>query len=83
MQLVASRDAADGSLRINQDARIYLVDLDEKRVVEHHLASDRHAWIRVLRGSVNVNRTGTGLLRWASSEPSLSVMRCHETLLSG
>jgi redox-sensitive bicupin YhaK (pirin superfamily) len=55
LQLVASRDAADGSLRINQDARIYLVDLDVGQGVEHPLASDRHAWIQVLRGSVSVN----------------------------
>ncbi len=55
LQLVASRDAAEGSLRIHQDARIYLVDLEQGQKVRHDIASERHAWIQVLRGSVRVN----------------------------
>lgn len=53
-QLVASRDASDGSLLIHQDARIYLLDLQNGSSIEHTLASNRHAWIQVLRGSVNI-----------------------------
>ncbi len=58
-QLVASRDAADGSLLIHQDARIYLLDLQQGNSIEHTLESNRHAWIQVLRGSVTV--TGNSL----------------------
>ena len=55
LQLVASRDAADGSLRIHQDARIYLSDLSDGAEVQHQLTPERHAWLQVLRGSVTLN----------------------------
>jgi quercetin 2,3-dioxygenase len=53
-QLVASRDASEGSLLIHQDARIYLLDLQQGNSIEHTLESNRHAWIQVLRGSITV-----------------------------
>jgi redox-sensitive bicupin YhaK (pirin superfamily) len=55
LRLVASRDAAEGSLRIHQDARIFLSSLDAARGVNHALAPGRHAWLQVLRGAVTVN----------------------------
>jgi len=55
LQLVASRDAADGSLLIHQDARIYLATVDAGQAVTATLAPDRHAWLQVLRGSVHLN----------------------------
>lgn len=55
LRLVASRDAADGSLLIHQDARIYLVTLNEGVSITHNLNSDRHAWLQVLRGSATLN----------------------------
>lgn len=55
LRVVASADARDGSLLINQDASIYLATLDEGRSVTHTLAPGRHAWVQVLRGSVRLN----------------------------
>ncbi|WP_425617342.1 pirin family protein [Anatilimnocola sp. NA78] len=55
LRLVASRDAAEGSLRIHQDAKIYLASLDEGQSVTQQVASGRHAWLQVLRGSVTLN----------------------------
>ncbi len=55
LRLVASPDAAEGSLRIHQDARIYLAKLDERIRIDRQLAADRHAWLQVLRGSVALN----------------------------
>jgi quercetin 2,3-dioxygenase len=55
LQLVASPSADDGSLLIHQDARIYLLDLDDGGTVTHRLDHDRHAWLQVLRGSVTLN----------------------------
>ena len=55
LRLVASQDAADGSLRIHQDARIYLANLDEGHSVNHSMLSGRHAWLQVLRGNVVLN----------------------------
>ena len=55
LRLVASRNATDGSLLIQQDARIYLSSLDEGRQVFQSLVPGRHAWLQVLRGSVTLN----------------------------
>lgn len=55
LQLVASRNAADGSLLIHQDARIYLSQLDTGRAITHDLPEGRYAWLQVLRGSVLLN----------------------------
>ncbi|TWT61456.1 pirin family protein [Rubinisphaera italica] len=57
LRLVASPDAADGSLTIHTDARIYLAKLDAGTSLDHELNNGRHAWIQVLRGKVSVNGT--------------------------
>jgi len=54
-QLVASPDAAEGSLRIHQDARIFLATLEPGRQVSRRLDAGRHAWLQVLRGSITLN----------------------------
>jgi quercetin 2,3-dioxygenase len=55
LRLVASRDGAEGSVRIHQDARVYATLLDAADRVEHALAAGRFAYIHVARGSVTVN----------------------------
>ena len=55
LQLVASRDATEGSLLIHQDARIYLSQIETNRTVTLELNANRHAWLQVLRGSVTLN----------------------------
>ncbi len=57
LRLVASLDAAEGSLTIHTDARIYLAKLDVGTSIDHELNAGRHAWIQVLRGKVTVNGT--------------------------
>ena len=75
LRLVASSDAADGSLMIHQDARIYLAKLDSGSDLLHRSASGRHAWLQVLRGSVSLNdnalQTSDGAA--ISNEPSLAI----------
>lgn len=55
LRLVASRDAAEGSLLIHQDACIFLSTLDEGHSISHTLESERHAWLQVLRGAVSID----------------------------
>ncbi|HEY0984330.1 pirin family protein [Schlesneria sp.] len=55
LQLVASPSGEHGSLLIHQDARIYLGNLDKGSQIHQQFASNRHAWLQVLRGSVTVN----------------------------
>jgi redox-sensitive bicupin YhaK (pirin superfamily) len=75
LQLVASPGADEGSLRINQDARIYLANLDGGQTVRHELAPGRHAWLQVLRGNVTLNgedlKTSDGAA--LSDEPQLTI----------
>lgn len=54
LRLVASPDGAQGSVRIQQDARLYASLLGTGRSVTHTLAAGRGAWIHVVRGSVTV-----------------------------
>ena len=53
-RLVASPDGADGSLTIQQDARLYLASLLPGQAVAHPIEPGRAAWLQVLRGGVNV-----------------------------
>ena len=57
LRLVASPDGADGSLTIQQDARVFLSTLADGDTVTHKLSPGRHAWLQVLRGSVSLNGT--------------------------
>lgn len=55
LRLVASPEAEAGSLRIHQDARVYLSQIEAEQTVTYELAEGRHAWLQVLRGSVLLN----------------------------
>ena len=55
LRLLVSPDGADGSLRINQDARIYASVLEAGKAVTHDLAAGRGAWVQVVSGDVAVN----------------------------
>jgi len=55
LRLIASPDGRDGSLTINQDAKVYATILDSGVSVRHELDDKRNSWIQVARGSVTVN----------------------------
>lgn len=57
LKLVASPGGDDGSLTIQQDARLYLATLDGGVSLTHTLPAGRHAWIQVLRGAIDLNGT--------------------------
>jgi hypothetical protein len=56
-QLVASPDGEEGALKIHQDARIYVANLEAGKSISYDLHEGRSAWLQVLRGSVAVNGT--------------------------
>jgi len=58
LRLVASPDAAEGSLLIHQDTRISLASIEAGQQVAHGLEAGRHAWLQVLRGNVALNGHG-------------------------
>jgi hypothetical protein len=58
LRLVASREAADRSLLIHQDARIFLSTIEPGQQVNHALADGRYAWLQILRGSAALDGHG-------------------------
>jgi quercetin 2,3-dioxygenase len=84
LRLVASPDAHDGSVTIHQDVRIYSTLLDDGQSVEHELRPDRHGWVQVTRGEVDLNgqtlKAGDGAA--ISDEKSITMTgRAAEVLL--
>jgi redox-sensitive bicupin YhaK (pirin superfamily) len=76
LRLVASPGGDDGSLTIQQDARLYLATLDALARLEHSLAAGRYAWLQVLRGAVELSGTPLATSDGAavSEESHLSVV---------
>lgn len=75
LRQVASRDGADGSLRINADARVYAGRFDAGQTDDLPLDAGRHAWVQVAAGRVRVNGqeldAGDGAA--ISDEPHLTI----------
>ncbi len=57
LQLIASRDGADGSAVIHQEVRLYAGEFDAGQTAEYPLAPGRHAWVQVVHGSLDLNGT--------------------------
>jgi redox-sensitive bicupin YhaK (pirin superfamily) len=76
LRVVASPDGRDGSLTIHQDAEVLLTSLTAGERVTHELAPGRHAWLQVLRGSVQLNGVPLATSDGAavSDESSLTVL---------
>ena len=55
LRLVASPDGADGSVTIQQDARMYAAVLADGDQVEHAFEPGRRGWLHVASGSAELN----------------------------
>src|ERR1700741_3172342 len=55
LRLIASPDAKDGSVKINQDAQLYVTLLKPGEEVAHNFGKNRYGWLQVAKGSVQVN----------------------------
>ena len=60
LRLIASPDAADGSVLIHQDARLYAGLLDGAESARLALAAGRRAYVHVARGALQVNGVALG-----------------------
>ena len=80
LRLVASDDGREGSVTIQQDAKLYAAILDRQKTIEHTLSDNRYAWLQVARGTVDVNgqqmTQGDGAA--ISREPSLKILASDE-----
>jgi redox-sensitive bicupin YhaK (pirin superfamily) len=57
LHLVASKNARDGSITINQDTDLWLGKLEGGGFAKHQLAPGRHAWVQVIQGDLDLNGT--------------------------
>jgi redox-sensitive bicupin YhaK (pirin superfamily) len=57
LRLIASSDGANGSVVIHQDVSVSDALFSAGEKVAYRLDRDRHAWVQVIKGSVQVNRT--------------------------
>jgi redox-sensitive bicupin YhaK (pirin superfamily) len=55
LRLVASRDARDGAVAINQDVDLYAGVFKNGDGTRFELRPGRHAWLQVARGAVTLN----------------------------
>lgn len=55
LRLIASKDAADGSVKLHADAKVYATLLDGAQRASLQLGEARHGWLHVARGQVTVN----------------------------
>jgi len=55
LRLIASPDGKDGSVKINQDAHLYVSLLGAGDEVAHSFGKNRHGWLQVAKGSVELN----------------------------
>lgn len=60
LQLIASREGGDGAVLIHQDARLFRSLLDKGAAVAVELASARHAFVHVARGSALIDGKNLG-----------------------
>ena len=83
--LVASPDGDQGSLRLQQDARLFAGRLDAGHGLSHRLARGRHAWVQVARGELRLNgrtlREGDGAAVSDEAELALETSTSADVLL--
>ncbi|QDT95915.1 pirin family protein [Gimesia aquarii] len=73
--LVASPTGEKSSLTIHADARVYLSKLTAGEILTMPLAEERHNWIQVLRGAIELNGIvlDTSDAAALSEEPTLAI----------
>jgi redox-sensitive bicupin YhaK (pirin superfamily) len=54
-RLIASKDGAEGSVKINQDAKLFVALLSAGEAVTQSLGTKRYAWLQVAKGEVELN----------------------------
>ena len=52
--LLASRDGRDGALTVHQDVDLWRARVQAGAVLEHRVGEDRHLWLQVINGAIEV-----------------------------
>jgi redox-sensitive bicupin YhaK (pirin superfamily) len=81
LQPVATPDGRGGSLRIHQDASLFLGSMESGKSLSYAPAPGRHAWVQVARGAVELNgmamKQGDGAA--VSDETSLRLLASEDS----
>jgi redox-sensitive bicupin YhaK (pirin superfamily) len=85
LRLIAADDGRAGSVTINQDARVYAALLDAGQTVTHSLEPNRHAWLQLTSGIIDLNgmalTPGDGAAISRESELAITAHNPAELLL--
>jgi redox-sensitive bicupin YhaK (pirin superfamily) len=85
LRLIASRDGAEGSVRVHQDVSLFATLLEEGQSLGHPLPPKAGAWVQVVRGELDVNgvslSAGDGLAIRDEAELELEARSDSEALL--
>ena len=85
LMLVASPDAASGSVRVHQDVRMYASVLSRGKSVVHTMNPKRYAWLQIASGSVTLNghalREGDGAAIRAEKKLTIKATEGSEFIL--
>jgi redox-sensitive bicupin YhaK (pirin superfamily) len=80
LRLVASPDGAEGSVTLNQDARLYASLLDGDDRLEHEVVPGRRMYLHVVRGELEANgqKLGAGDAMKLTGENRLHIERARD-----
>ncbi|NEO26721.1 MAG: pirin family protein [Kamptonema sp. SIO4C4] len=85
LHLVAAKDGQNGAVTVHQDMALYAGVLQKGDSTSYSLAAQRHAWIQVARGTVQVNgiplNAGDGVAVSDESSLDLEAVEDAELLL--
>lgn len=75
LRLLAGPQGGNGTATINQDAKVFVAELQGGDRIHYDLAENRYGWLHVIRGAASVNETllQTGDAAELTAERSLNV----------
>jgi hypothetical protein len=78
-RLIASADAREGSVRIHQDADVFVAHVDAADALAHDIGAGRRAYVHVIRGEARVNgeRLAAGDALKVERETAIRVDQAH------
>lgn len=85
LRLIASNDGGEGSVKINQNVKLYASILDSEDTITHQIAKGRGVWLQVAEGNLILNDSqlaeGDGVAIWEEAEIKLQANGKSEFLL--
>ena len=81
LRVIASRDGREGSVKIHQDAQLFVSLLSPEQQVSYQFEKHRHGWLQVAKGAIELNnlqlQSGDGAA--ISEEQRLSIKATEES----